>query len=83
MELTIVSVIGIVLVFALTILLAWSRAKNEPKPKRGSPPGKGHRLIHVNYESGAGGGHSTQYKVPRDPQDYAKAMVPKNKGNAT
>jgi hypothetical protein len=26
-----------------------------------------------------GGGHVTTWKVPRDPQDYAKRFVPKDK----
>ncbi len=83
MDLGLGVVIGIAVVIAMTVLLGRSRAKNEPKPKRGSLPGTGFRTIHANYDSGgSGGGHFTQYRVPKDPQDYAKAMMPKSKGNA-
>ncbi|AXT26164.1 hypothetical protein D1823_06005 [Ruegeria sp. AD91A] len=83
MEHAIVISIAVTVFVVLVALLAWSRSKNEPQPKRGSHPGIGYRTIHANYDSGGpGGGHSTQYRVPKDPQDYAKAMMPKSKGNA-
>ena len=48
--------------------------------ERGSLPGKGDHVIEANYSSGAGGGgHSTTYTIPRDPQEYAKRFVPREK----
>ena len=42
---------------------------------RGSAPGKGHHVSHADYSSGFSG-HSTSYKIPKDPQDYARRFVP-------
>jgi hypothetical protein len=48
--------------------------------ERGSLPGKGDHIIEVNYSSGAGGGgQSTTYRVPKDPQEYAKRFIPREK----
>ena len=47
--------------------------------QRGSDPGKGDHTLTSDYQSGMGGGHVTTWKVPRDPQDYAKRFVPKDK----
>ncbi|MEO0675967.1 MAG: hypothetical protein AAFZ02_00285 [Pseudomonadota bacterium] len=47
-------------------------------PERGAAPGKGDHVIHADYSSGLSG-HSTSYKVPRDPQAYARRFVPKSK----
>jgi hypothetical protein len=48
--------------------------------ERGSLPGKGDHIIEANYSSGAGGGgHSTTYRIPKDPQEYAKRFVPKER----
>lgn len=44
---------------------------------RGSPPGKGHHIVQAEYQSGGGGGGSHgQFRVPKDPQAYARAFVP-------
>jgi hypothetical protein len=54
--------------------------RQEKDDQRGSLPGKGDHIIEANYFSGGGGGGSaSSYKVPKDPQDYAKAFVPRNK----
>lgn len=45
---------------------------------RGSEPGEGEHTIHAEYSSGFSG-HSTSYKIPRDPQAYAKQFVPKQR----
>ncbi|MEM9854124.1 MAG: hypothetical protein AAF841_06680 [Pseudomonadota bacterium] len=42
---------------------------------RGAEPGKGDLTIHADYSSGFSG-HSTSYKIPRDPQAYARRFVP-------
>lgn len=72
----------ITLCIAVVTLLARSRAKADPKT-RGTKPGFGDQLIDMSYGTGGpGGGHSAVICVTRDPQKYAKAMMPKsNKGN--
>lgn len=42
---------------------------------RGCEPGEGHTTIHAEYSSGLSG-NSTSYKIPRDPQAYARRFVP-------
>jgi len=76
------SLLYLVLSIAAVILLARSRAKADPKT-RGTKPGLGDQLIDMSYGTGGpGGGHSAVIRVTRDPQQYAKAMMPKsNKGN--
>lgn len=70
-------VIAIVLVAVISGAMALKRTRGT---ERGSPPGKGDHVIEANYSSGAGGGgHSTTYTVPRDPQEYAKRFVPREK----
>ena len=44
---------------------------------RGVPPGRGHVEIESAYFSGLGGGSQQTTRVPRDPQTYAKAFVPR------
>jgi hypothetical protein len=65
----------------LVILMLAARAvqavRTERKAPRGVLPDRGDTLIDVNYSSGGGGGgHSTTIRVPKDPQEYAKAFVP-------
>lgn len=52
------------------------------KPFRGANPGTGHHTIHAEYSSGLSGHHST-YKIPRDPDAYARMFVPKRKKDKT
>ena len=66
----------------LVVLLARAIAvlRSEPDDARGSKPGKGYHVIDSSYFSGGGGGgHQSQFRVPRDPQEYAKGFVPKGK----
>ncbi len=66
-------------IVALVVLLARSRARADPKT-RGTKPGQGDQLIDMFYGSGGpGGGHGSVIRVTRDPQVYAKAMMPKSK----
>ena len=51
---------------------------DDTSQRRGSDPGTGHHVIHSEYSSGLSGHHTT-YKIPRDPQEYAKFFVPKKK----
>ncbi|WP_208351518.1 hypothetical protein [Pseudaestuariivita rosea] len=68
----------ILIIAGLTIAIAVARMRDLKGTERGSPPGKGYHVIDADYSSGAGGGgHQTQYKVPKDPQEYAKLFVPK------
>jgi len=48
---------------------------------RGCEPGEGDHIIHADYSSGLSG-HSTSYKIPRDPQVYAKRFVPRSRGKS-
>lgn len=59
-------------------LLAYRMQRANPG-SRGSEPGKGHHILESDYQSGVGGGNVTRWKVPRDPQEYAKRFVPKDK----
>ena len=69
---------------ALILAILLGRAlwvlRQEKDQGRGSLPGKGDHIIEANYFSGGGGGgHQTTFRVPRDPQDYAKRFVPKER----
>lgn len=74
----------IVLISAAILAVLAVRAvivvRRETNAARGSLPGKGYHVIDASYFSGgAGGGHSGEFRVPRDPQEYARAFVPHNK----
>lgn len=62
------------------VLYALSKVsfKSDEGRSRGSEPGEGHHTLRSDYQSGLGG-HSTEWKVPRDPQEYAKHFVPKGR----
>ena len=69
-----------VLIVVVAVLRAWQSIRHTRGEERGSLPGTGHHIIDAAYHSGGGGGgHSTQYRVPRDPQEYAKTFIPKDK----
>ncbi len=69
--------LAIILVAIISGAMALKRTRGS---ERGSLPGKGDHVIEANYSSGAGvGGHSTTYKIPRDPQEYAKRFIPREK----
>ncbi|RVT84514.1 hypothetical protein DXV76_12600 [Rhodobacteraceae bacterium CCMM004] len=73
------AVLGIAIlgVLAVRATIVVRRERGAP---RGSLPGKGHHVIEANYFSGgAGGGHSASYKVPKDPQAYARLFVPRDR----
>jgi hypothetical protein len=36
-------------------------------------------VIESQYSSGVGGGQSISYRIPRDPQTYAKLFIPKDR----
>lgn len=71
---------------AILVVLAWRTRRimrAERGQRRGSPPGRGHHVLRSEYFSGGGGGgEAREYTVPRDPQDYARFHVPRNKRKA-
>ena len=72
----------IFLVSAAIVLILLGRAifvvRAERKQRhRGAEPGTGYHIIHVDYSSGLSG-HSTSYRIPRDPQAYARRFVPQS-----
>lgn len=72
----------IVALSALILMVLFGRAmyvmwrEQDQGKLRGSEPGSGHHVIHAEYSSGLGG-HSTSYKIPRDPKEYEQLFVPK------
>jgi len=70
----ILSSIILLVVGVRALMIVWR--ENGSKP-RGSEPGKGDHVISCEYNSGAGGGGSHgEFRVPKDPQTYAKAFIP-------
>ncbi len=74
----------VVLLSALVLLVAVLRAAQSLRHARGTErgitPGSGDQILHADYSSGAGGGgHSGTYRVPRDPQEYARKFVPRGR----
>ena len=69
--------LAIIVVLAIRAVLV---VRSETSDKRGSEPGEGYHVIDSSYFSGGGGGgHQSHFRVPRDPQEYAKGFVPKGK----
>ena len=74
--------ISVLIIGALVVLAVGALAllgKSKTNKLRGSDPGKGYHTLTSDYQSGMGGGHVTTWKVPRDPQEYARSFVPKDK----
>ncbi len=71
--------IAIVVILAIRTVIVLRQDRDTP---RGSLPGKGYHVIDSSYFSGGGGGgHQSEFRVPKDPQEYAKGFVPKRKGS--
>jgi len=68
----------IALIVVAIVALSWVSMKSDRKAK-GSEPGKGYHTLRSEYSSGVGGGEQREWKVPRDPQEYAKQFVPKGR----
>ena len=64
---------------AIFVLRAEARREDGGRP-RGIPPGTGYTEIESDYSSGVGGGNQLTTRVPQDPQEYARAFVPKRRG---
>jgi len=69
-------VIAILVGRAVWIMRAEARQHDGGRP-RGIDPGKGYTEITSDYSSGVGGGHQLTTRVPQDPQEYARAFVPR------
>lgn len=65
----------IALILAVLVIIGIGRQRQFDGTRRGSPPGKGYHTLESNYSSGLGG-HDTTWRVPRDPQEYARSFVP-------
>ncbi|WP_425090443.1 hypothetical protein [Tropicimonas sp. S265A] len=65
----------IALLLARAVWVVRSELRNPPE--RGAAPGPGETVIDVSYHSGgAGGGHSAEIRMSRDPQDQARFFIP-------
>lgn len=69
--------LAVIAILILIAALAVTAQRGNPG-QRGSRPGTGHHVLRSDYQSGLGGGHVTEWKVPRDPDAYAKLFVPKD-----
>jgi hypothetical protein len=69
-------IVAVLVARAVWIMRAEARRPDGGRP-RGIEPGTGYTEIESDYSSGVGGGHQLTTRVPRDPQEYARAFVPK------
>ncbi|SIT76925.1 hypothetical protein SAMN05421665_0465 [Yoonia rosea] len=58
----------------LLMVFGDKRRKNAPTQDKGSNPGQGYHLIQPNASSGRDMS-SSAYRVPKDPNDYAKIFA--------
>ncbi|MCK0167104.1 hypothetical protein MWU52_06035 [Jannaschia sp. S6380] len=72
-------ILAVLIVRAVWIMRAEAGEDGGGRP-RGVRPGTGYTEIESNYFSGVGGGSQMITRVPRDPQEYARAFVPKRGG---
>ena len=64
---------AILVVLVLRAIWVWRAERGAP---RGSLPGTGDHVIDASYHSGLGG-HQAEFRVPKDPQVYARRFVPR------
>lgn len=76
-------VVPTAIVVAILVALGWRTGvvmRSERGQRRGAAPGQGRHVLRSEYFSGGGGGgEARDYTVPKDPQDYARLFVPKDK----
>ncbi len=72
-------IVAVLVARAIWIMRAEARSEDGGRP-RGIPPGTGYTVIQSDYSSGVGGGNQLTTRVPQDPQEYARAFVPKRRG---
>ena len=75
----VVLILVLLIAAAVAALAVMALRQDRIDGDRGSEPGKGYHELRSDYQSGVGGGHVTTWKVPRDPQEYAKRFVPKER----
>lgn len=78
MDLTLIVLLSGAILLILVAKAFWVIWK-EKDAQRGSEPGKGYHEIDASYMSGVGGGQVKTFKVPKDPQEYARRFVPHDK----
>lgn len=67
----------IVAVIVMAAALAYYGRNRDPIEQDDSDPNN--HTLRSDYQSGMGGGNVTSWKVPKDPQAYAKLFVPSDK----
>ncbi|WP_308917959.1 hypothetical protein [Jannaschia sp. LMIT008] len=73
------TVFACAIVAILVVRAVWVLRREGGARPRGVEPGDGHVEIESEYFSGLGGGAQQVTRVPRDPQAYARAFVPRNR----
>lgn len=77
MSLPTILAVGSAIAIVMLLARAIQAVRSETDDPRGSEPGSGHNVVEVTFTSGAGGGGDVaRFRVPRDPQAYARAFVP-------
>ncbi len=78
--LVLITIIGVLAIVRST---GRSSGRNGPSETRGTAPGQGSTVLHapsLNPSRGHGfGENSRTWTVPKDPQQYAKGMMPGNR----
>ncbi len=72
-------IVVLLLARAVWVLRA-EAARDDGGAPRGIPPGNGYTEIESDYSSGVGGGNQLTLRVPKDPQEYARAFIPRRDG---
>ncbi|ANP35002.1 MULTISPECIES: hypothetical protein [Rhodobacterales] len=67
-------VVGVIVMTAVVAVIGQRRA---PTEEDDSDPD--YHTLRSDYQSGMGGGSVRTWKVPKDPQEYARLFVPKDK----
>ncbi|UWQ51402.1 hypothetical protein K3722_08485 [Leisingera caerulea] len=67
-------VLGIVVMTAVVAVVSQRR-----RPLEEDDTDPDYHTLRSDYQSGMGGGSVRTWKVPKDPQEYARFFVPKNK----
>ncbi|WP_247743285.1 hypothetical protein [Shimia sp. R10_1] len=63
-------------VCAMGALVAWYSRNRSPLEQDRDDPDYHH--LRSDYQSGVGGGNVRTWKVPKDPQEYARLFVPED-----
>lgn len=67
---------GIILVLGVVGIVRSNFAKQKGPPNRGTAPGQGATILHASMRTSAGNGSSRTWSVTKDPNEYAKGMMP-------